>query len=231
MRKFRIEEAVFDLFPDLKIAVLIFSNINNKHNFTEVEYENIYHEIYEMISKIGDSHPYIEDYRKAMTQIIRKKGSAASIDAMVKRLKTGGKLRPVNPVVDLYNFISLKHLFTCGGEDLDKLVGNMVLRFAKGDESFVALGEAENKSPRKGELIYSDDQGAVVRSWLWREADRTKITNESQNVLLYLELVNESRDEEFVNAIMELKNMVCEKLGGTVMSEILSKDIKECNIA
>lgn len=47
------------------------------------------------------------------------------------------------------------------------------------------------------ELIYKDDDGAVVRSWLWREADRTKLTKETRNALIYMELVNKNGQRNF----------------------------------
>ena len=230
MRKFRIDKDVFELFPSLQIGVLVFSKIDNCKNFTEAQFDETYSEVYNSLEAIEDLHPYIEEYRNAMKNIIRKKGSQASIDAMVKRIKKGNRLRPVNPVVDIYNYISLKHLFTCGGEDLDHLMGDMILGFAEGDESFIALGDTENKPPRKGELIYRDDYGAVVRSWLWREADRTKITNDSKNVLLYLELVDMKRIEEFRHAISELDSILTNKFGCTGKIAFLSKETPECSL-
>lgn len=47
------------------------------------------------------------------------------------------------------------------------------------------------------ELIYKDNDGAVVRSWLWREADRTKLTKETRNALIYMELVNKNGQRNF----------------------------------
>jgi DNA/RNA-binding domain of Phe-tRNA-synthetase-like protein len=99
----------------------------------------------------------------------------------------------------------------------------MVLGFAKGDEPFIPLGSDEESPPREGELIYHDDEGAVVRSWLWREADRTKITAESRNILLYAELINPLRKAEFEAAVDELKSLMTSELGGVVAGGLISK--------
>ncbi|MFK3797142.1 B3/4 domain-containing protein [Pseudomonas sp. NPDC088444] len=228
-RKFKVNQDVFETFPDLKIAVLIVKGVDNSGPGRE-DLVNIAQErVSAKMSALEDLHPHVLDYSQAMKQIKRKKGCLASIEAMAKRIKKGESIGSVNPVVDVYNYVSLSHLFTCGGEDLDRIQGDMVLGFAKGDESFVPLGSDENSPPREGELIYHDDEGAVVRSWLWREADRTKITNDSRNILLYAELVNPQRVEEFQDAVQELKALMESELGGTVASGLITKDQAEYN--
>lgn len=230
VRKFRIENDVFGLFPKLQIAVMVFKNIDNTDKGRESFLKGAYDSFYEKIRDTDTLHPYIEDYSQAMKMIKRKKGSLASIEAMAKRIKKGEPMNSVNPVVDLYNSVSLNYLITCGGEDLDQIKGDMVLDFANGDEDFIPLGSSENSPPREGELIYRDDMGAVVRSWLWREADRTKITHQSSNILIYMELVNENRANEFENAINELYQLILDELGGIGTMSILTKESPECAI-
>jgi len=230
MQKFRIEKDVFGLFPELQIAVMVFRNIDNTDKGRDSFLRDACDKVYEKIKDLDTLHPHIEDYSQAMKKIKRKKGSLASIESMAKRIKKGEYIGSVNPVVDLYNSISLYYLFTCGGEDLDKIRGDMVLGFASGEEDFIPLGSCENSPPREGELIYRDDIGAVVRSWLWREADRTKITHESKNVLLYMELVNENRVKEFEEAINKLHQLILNELGGIGSINILTKQLPECEI-
>jgi len=64
--------------------------------------------------------------------------------------------------VALFNYISIKYLIPCGGDDVDKIEGNLHLGFAKGDEWFVALGSEEKENPRPGEVIYFDDKTLKV---------------------------------------------------------------------
>ena len=230
MQKFRIENDVFGLFPNLQIAVMVFKNIDNTDEGRESFLMDAYDSIYEKIRYLDALHPHIEDYSQAMKKIKRKKGSLASIEAMAKRIKKGEPMNSVNPVVDLYNSVSLNYLITCGGEDLNQIKGDMVLGFANGNEDFIPLGSSENSPPREGELIYRDDIGAVVRSWLWREADRTKITHQSNNILLYMELINENRVNEFQAAINKLYQLISDELGGIGTINILTKESPECAI-
>jgi len=229
-QKFRISDDVFQIFPNLEIAVLVVSGVDNTTGGREDLVKVAQERVFSKIEGLDDLHPHVRDYSQAMKLIKRKKGCLSSIEAMSKRIKKGESIGSVNPVVDIYNFVSLSHLFPCGGEDLDRIKGDMVLGFAKGDESFIPIGSDEASPPREGELIYHDDEGAVVRSWLWREAERTKITTESRNILLYAELINPLRKAEFDVAVDELKAMMMSELGGVVASGLISRSNPEFSI-
>ncbi|MCM1991376.1 hypothetical protein KDK92_16705 [Oceanirhabdus seepicola] len=60
----------------------------------------------------------------------------------------------INPLVDLYNSISLKHVFPCGGEDLDETKGDIILTFAEGNEEFRQIGSDVNEPPEMNEDVY-----------------------------------------------------------------------------
>ena len=51
----------------------------------------------------------------------------------------GKELAPINPLVDIYNSISLRYGVPCGGEDLDKINGDLHLGLAKGVKIFILL--------------------------------------------------------------------------------------------
>ena len=56
---------------------------------------------------------------------------------------------------------------------------NLRLTKAVGGEHFLALGDDEADNALPGEICYLDDEGAVCRSWNWRDgqmndADRNK---------------------------------------------------------
>ncbi|SCJ89516.1 B3/4 domain [uncultured Eubacterium sp.] len=226
MKKFIVEDGVFDIFPHLEIGIVTLHGADNSGQGRE----DLLKAACEEIALEGEVSPNVTEYKEAMKQIKKKKGAAASIDAMTKRILKGGTIGSINKVVDIYNFVSLKHLFTCGGENLDKIRGDMVLGFARGDEPFVPLGEEESAPPRQGELIYYDESGAIVRSWLWREAERTKITEEANNILLYMECINPQRHEAFSRAVRELSQIVTKNVGGEASVAFLSREQPEAVI-
>ena len=62
-----------------------------------------------------------------MARCAQKKGARASIEALLKRVSQGKTFDPINPLVDIYNSVSLEYAVPCGGEDLDQIAGQMHL--------------------------------------------------------------------------------------------------------
>ena len=130
-------------------------------------------------------------------------------------------------MVDIYNSISLRYALPCGGEDIDKFVGNVRLTTAVANEEFIPLGTDENSSPYEGEIVYKDDKGAICRCWNWREAVRTMLTENTKNAFLCIELTDEDRVIEFENALKHLEKMIQDNLGGESKISILDINNKE----
>ena len=149
---------------------------------------------------------------------------------MLKRVSTGKGLGTINPLVDIYNSISLKYAMPCGGEDMDKFIGDIRLTKATGDESFITLGSDKSEPPYEGEIVYKDDEGAICRCWNWRESVRTMLTEDTKNAFLCIELVDEKREKDFENALKELSQLVEENLGGKSEISILHINNKEAII-
>lgn len=114
-------------------------------------------------------HPAIAPWRAAYARFgVKPSKTRSSIENLLRSAKAQ-RLRSVNPLVDLYNTVSLKHLLPAGGEDLAAVVGDIVLTRAVGDEDFVPLGGAAQEAPPAGAVIYRDDVGVICSCWNWRE--------------------------------------------------------------
>lgn len=167
---------------------------------------------------------------RGLSKVQNKKGARSSIEALLKRINNGNNLGTINPLVDIYNCISLRYALPCGGEDIDKFAGHIRLTKAVGNESFITLGTDKSEPPYEGEIVYKDDEGAICRCWNWRESVRTMLTENTKNAFLCIELVDENRIEEFENALKDLAKNVEENLGGTCKSSILDLNNKEVTI-
>jgi DNA/RNA-binding domain of Phe-tRNA-synthetase-like protein len=126
--KFKIENKIFEEFPGLNIGVVLAKGINNKGKSEEINEllrsaeEKVINEFSRFESP--SQHPNIISWRKAY----KKFGSdphkyRCSAEALVRRVLKGEKIRHINKLVDLYNYISLKYVLPVGGEDLDKIKG------------------------------------------------------------------------------------------------------------
>lgn len=234
MKKFIIEDDFWELFPNAKIGIITCNGIDNT-----IKDENQYKDMISQGEKEALSHlpneefssnEVIKVWRDAFKKFKTKKGARSSIEALLKRVSTGKGLGTINPLVDIYNSISLKYAMPCGGEDMDKFIGDIRLTKATGDESFITLGSDKSEPPYEGEIVYKDDEGAICRCWNWRESVRAMLTEDTKNAFLCVELVDENREKEFENALKELSQLVEENLGGKSEISILHINNKEAII-
>ncbi|EHK2345511.1 B3/B4 domain-containing protein [Clostridium perfringens] len=234
MKKFIIEDDFWELFPNAKIGIITCTAIDNT-----IKDENQYQDMLSQGEKEALTHlpneefssnEVIKVWRDAFKRFKTKKGARSSIEALLKRVSTGKGLGTINPLVDIYNSISLKYAMPCGGEDMDKFIGDIRLTKATGDESFITLGSDKSEPPYEGEIVYKDDEGAICRCWNWRESVRTMLTEDTKNAFLCIELVDEKREKDFENALKELSQLVEENLGGKSEISILHINNKEAII-
>lgn len=129
-------------------------------------------------------------------------------------MSQGREFNLINPLVDVYNSVSLSYTVPCmGGEDLAKIVGDLCLGRAQGNESFFPLGAESDAPALADEMIYFDEQGAVCRCLNWREAQRTMLTEETKDAVLVIEAINEEQASRAREAMLELHTKIEEYFG------------------
>jgi DNA/RNA-binding domain of Phe-tRNA-synthetase-like protein len=176
--------------------------------------------------------PRIACWREAYRRFgASPKQSPSSIESLLRRAIKGGGLRPINPLVDLYNAVSLTHLVPAGGEDLVQVRGDVVLcRAGTAEPPVILLGNAEALPPHPGEVIYRDDVGAICRRWNWREADRTKLTATTHEALLVLEALPPTSPDDLDGALADLAARVVRHCGGQTAAAILDAASPELDL-
>ena len=233
--KLVITDTIFDEFPDLVLGVVILHNIDNSQNNAEIA-EMLWQAEAALSGKFGGTpvieHPYIATWRDAYRKFGAKpKETPSSVENLTRRVLNGARIGHINNLVSLYNTISLKHILPVGGEDLDKIVGDVLLtRAGKDEPAIFLLGEKEARSPRAGEIIYKDDAGAICRRWNWKEADRTKLTQETKDAFLVIESIAPVPRDVVESATHELAYLVQQYCGGTVSTALLDKDDREIKL-
>lgn len=233
--KFKIDYKIFDKFPGLTIGVVICKNLDNSGT-----QEKIQKEIGTQEKNIREKYntetlsqtPKIDIWRKAYSAFGAKpKENKSSVENLYRLVLEGINLRHINKLVDIYNLISLKHMVPVGGEDTDKIQGDVVLTFAEPNEPPVLLlGDKEPRPPHEGEVIYKDDISAICRRWNWREADRTKFTEGTKNCFLVIEGLLPVTKQEVENAAKELKDLVQKFCGRDISYKILDGKQPETNL-
>lgn len=228
--KFIIDKKIFNQFPDLSIGVLIAKDANNTKSVDEDISEMIKSEAKRINENFQSEKlsqdPKINCWRKAYRLFGGEpKKNRSSIENLYKNTLRGDSLRSINPLVDIYNYISLKYMLPLGGEDLDKMQGDLRLTYASADEKpIVLLGDHEAKPPHEGEIIYKDEDSTICRRWNWREADRSKLTDKTKDAIIVIESLPPLDQTTVQTALNELKNLVQKHCGGEIMITTLDKN-------
>ncbi|HUL22856.1 MAG TPA: phenylalanine--tRNA ligase beta subunit-related protein [Thermodesulfobacteriota bacterium] len=225
---FSIQKELFDLLPDLTIGMVVAKDVDNTRSSDEID-GLLVRAVEEMRKNFaGDKpqdHPRIKPWRTAFSKLgISGSKFQSSIESMARRVLKGDPFPKINPLVDLYNSVSLRFFVPMGGHDLDTLEGNIHLRFAEGWEPFTPMGGGETGVVPKGELVYCDDREVLTRNWVWRQCEKDKATEKTKNIFIPIDVLGEVGKEQADEIILELSRLLPKYLRGTVFSSILTRE-------
>ncbi|HMO60316.1 MAG TPA: phenylalanine--tRNA ligase beta subunit-related protein [Roseiflexaceae bacterium] len=225
--RFLIHDDFWNLFPSATIGVVIARGFTNTPRadtaIDQLLAAAVDHAVTVMDGHEPATHPAIAPWRAAYQQFgVKPSKYRSSIESLL-RSAVAGRIRPINPLVDLYNTVSLTHVLPCGGEDLAAIQGDLRLTRATGQERFVPLGGSVDEPPIPGEVLYRDDIGAICRCWNWREADRTRLTEATTNAILVIEALPAHRPGQLQAACDQLAMLIDDHLGATTSTAILDR--------
>ncbi|GAA2667707.1 B3/B4 domain-containing protein [Streptomyces lunalinharesii] len=209
MTDFRLSAAVADAFPDARIALITATGLrgNAPWPHTATALEELERQLADGAWQPADeTDPRIESWHAAYRSFgTNPRRTRPSVDALGRRLAKKGGLPRINPAVDSYNCVSVRHGLPAGAFDLDHVTGDLVdIRHADGTESFTPLGEPDTvEVPKPGEIIYADTTGVLTRHWNHRDAHRTRVTEDSTRVAFILETLQATRDGDLLTAAAE----------------------------
>ncbi|MET8473591.1 phenylalanine--tRNA ligase beta subunit-related protein [Streptomyces sp. NPDC006422] len=209
MPAFHLTPAVADAFPDTLIAVVTATGLRGHEEWPETvaALAELERELADGSWQPADeTDPRIEAWHTAYRSFgTNPRRIRPSVDALGRRLAKKGALPRINPAVDSYNVVSVRHGLPAGAFDLDHVAGDVVeIRYADGTEEFTPLGEPDTvEHPKPGEVIYADATGVLTRHWNHRDAHRTCVTEDSTRVAFLMETVRADRDGHLLKAAAE----------------------------
>ncbi len=228
--KLQIDPIIFEQYPGTLIGVVTLEGVDNHGEASEIQ--SLLREAEQVAIQRVDSIPIIEHPNIACwREVYRKFGAKpkkypSSIENLARRVSAGEQIRHINKLVDIYNVISLRYLLPVGGEDTEKIVGDIRLTIAGDAEPTVTLlGEKEARPPYLNEVIYTDDLGAICRRWNWKEADRTKLTEATTNACIVIEAIPPVKRTELEQALADLSALIKQFCGGTHQVAILDSQL------
>lgn len=188
-----VDQSVFELRPDFRLVSLSVSGFFwGKADDPEVEKFVRYAEEQALVADSErDAHllAWSETYNAFGS---KPKRFPCSADALLKRTIRDGVLPRINPLVDVYNAVSILHGLPVGGEDQSHYRGCPRLTRADGSETFDTTknGEPHTENPDAGEVIWRDEAGVTCRRWNWRQGTRTRIEEGASELWFVLEALH-----------------------------------------
>ncbi len=225
---FIANQKLFNTFNNPRIALTVIKRIDNTGTLVELQ-ERMARVIDEIRKKYTSEtlsqDPCIIAWRDAYKTFGSKPSEyPSSLENLYKRILRGQDLKPINPLVDIYNYISLKYMLPAGGEDLDKMRGALELTYATAQEPKVTvLGKETPEAPYEGEVIYKDALGTICRRWNWREVKRTILTPKTNHAIIVLEALHPVTDAHLSNAQNELAELIQQYCKAEVTNGIIDK--------
>ena len=205
MKHFTVEEKVFQALPGYCLGVVAARGVDNTG-----PKEAVARLLEENVAAFGERFrginvreiPSVAAYREAFTKLgMNPNKFMCSIEALTKRVQKGGILPHINPVVDLGNAFSLRHLLPMGAHDIDKLEScGMEIRFSTVQDHFQGMDEERAADMPGGELVYVSGNTVKTRRWIWRQSEDGKITEATSHVFFPIDGFEDINGEEVMVA-------------------------------
>ncbi|HEX5272469.1 MAG TPA: phenylalanine--tRNA ligase beta subunit-related protein [Gemmataceae bacterium] len=162
------------------------------------------------------SAPEVVRFQEILRRVgVNPRREQPSVERLLTFALKRGDLPAVNSLVDAYNLVSVRSFCSLGAHDLDHIEPPVTLRLLTGDESFTPLGRDAPAPVVAGEYGYVDARDRVLCRLDILQADFSKVTTESRNVLLIVEGTAEDDPEHLRQVVAEVTAEVTRSCGGT----------------
>jgi DNA/RNA-binding domain of Phe-tRNA-synthetase-like protein len=162
-----------------------------------------------------ETDPVLRGFRDLHDKVRRSnKRFVSSAEALVGLFQRKGMIPSVNPLVDIYNLVSLETRLSLGAHDMAHVRGAITLRLSAGGERFVPLGATEPEPIQPGEYCYFDGSAEVLCRLEHRQCERTKVTAATTSCFYILQGNSATPREALDAALSRLVARSLELCGG-----------------
>ena len=160
--------------------------------------------------------PAIKAWRQAYKGFgIKQTRYRSSLERLLRRLRGGEALPRINPLVDLYNALSIRHLMPAGADDLDRVALPLAFRYAAEGDGFLDMGTdpPTEAPPAPGEAVYADARHVLCRRWNWRQDARSMILPETRRAVVTVQALEDTGPDALVTAAEAFLGLARDFLG------------------
>ena len=161
------------------------------------------------------SDPRLEGYHILHDRAgVKRRKNIPSAENLIRMLRKHGALPTINPIVDLYNAVSVESRLCIAAHDLDHIVGGLTVKLPEGSERYIPMGQSEPVALDAHEYYYCDDANDVLCRLELHQCSKTVVTPETKNLLLILEGHDGTPDELLQETARTLVNRIVQYHGG-----------------
>ena len=140
MTLFRIDQAVFELFPNARFAAVVARGANNQGENPAIA-DLLDESVDQIREQFGGGDPKADPRIAIWREAFGSRGWTpskylSSIEALVRRIAKGGDMPRISPAVDLANSISLSLLVPIGAHDLGTAPNGIDVRLSATADRF-----------------------------------------------------------------------------------------------
>ncbi|MBI3887720.1 tryptophan--tRNA ligase [Candidatus Microgenomates bacterium] len=132
--------------------------------------------------------PEIKAFREFFSEFgVDIKKTPPSVEHLYQRFYKTGRVPHINNVVDICNKVAVETLIPTGVFDLDKIKGDMVMRYSYENEEFHSIGGDVEKLPAG--LVVIADEEKILNLFPARDSIFQNVTEKTKNVMILADKV------------------------------------------
>lgn len=227
--EYQIAAEIFETFPDYRRGVVVIRGAVNTRDGAELE-ALLRAEEERVRLRLGSGNvaeqPTVAAWREAYRRFGAKPSEhRSSIEAMLRRVVKPDRLPSINPLVDIGNIVSLRHLLPAGVHPLPASGPGLELRRAYPGDTFLPADGSPAEVPAPAEVVFVHGTDVLTRRWTWRQAAGTQTLAKTTDVFFNVDGLPPVGDDLVRAAMDDVVRLVVAHTGGSVVSSaVLSVD-------
>ena len=208
--EFVVHPEIFEIFPSLKLPVVVTWDVEADAGRARMEvlWRQTWEKAAQEASVHGNvqSHPRISPWREAMGAMgVSGRKHPSSVEALLRRALKGGEPASINPLVDFYNAVSLRHFVPVGAFDLERIGDLLELGLTRDGATFQPLDGSGTEAVESGEVGYFAGDEVLTRHFVWKQSRKGLLGESTRYVFLVSEIlgvVEEDSGGELADAVL-----------------------------
>lgn len=225
-----IKKNVFRKFhPKFKVSFILAQNIDNKKRLEES------HKLLQKVEKMVlllfqrdtvKTHHLISPWATAQQEFGPKaKHYQTSLEKLLNKVIKKKKIKTSSVLINLVNYLSLKHLVPITVDDFDKIQKNLEFNLSTGKERISVL-----KKLKKNALFYRDGKHVLGTKLDFWKSPYTKPGKKTKAFLIHIEILPPVTNKKSKEIVGEMNSLVKSFCGGKTESFVLDEKKNSINI-